>query len=113
MLLRFDLTLPSFDSFERDIRGRRRGDKEQNVAHQQAIRQRYRALALIIRAKLEAIESGVVDFQSEFLPQTVIPERDITVAEHLKESGLILRLAAAPGNEPQILAPAGRMEAVA
>lgn len=38
----------------------------------QARRQRWRALALIIKAKLEAVESGIVPFEGEFMHNLVI-----------------------------------------
>ena len=40
----------------------------------QAIRQRWRAALLVIKAKLEAIESGIVTFDDEFLANIVLPD---------------------------------------
>ena len=40
----------------------------------QACRQRWRALLLIIRAKLEAVESGITTLESEFLANIVLPD---------------------------------------
>jgi len=37
-------------------------------------RQRWRALALVIKAKLEAVESGIATVEEEFLPHIVTPE---------------------------------------
>jgi hypothetical protein len=36
-------------------------------------RQRWRALTLAIKAKLEAVESGITTFEEEFLPHIVMP----------------------------------------
>lgn len=36
-------------------------------------RQRWRALALVIKAKLEAVESGITTLEEEFLPHIVTP----------------------------------------
>jgi hypothetical protein len=36
-------------------------------------RQRWRALALVIKAKLEAVESGITTVEEEFLPHIVVP----------------------------------------
>jgi len=47
---------------------------EQIVAWEQACRQRWRALALIIKAKLEAGASGIVTFEQEFLAHTLLPD---------------------------------------
>ena len=37
-------------------------------------RQRWRALLLVIKAKLEAVESGITDFEEEFLAHVVLPD---------------------------------------
>ena len=42
-------------------------------AYEQAVRQRWRALALVIHAKLEAVDTRIVDFDSEFLAHLVLP----------------------------------------
>jgi hypothetical protein len=49
--------------------------------YEQAIRQMWRALVLIIKAKLEAIESGVTTFDQEFLASIMMPDGK-TVGEH-------------------------------
>jgi len=41
--------------------------------YDKAIRQAWRALLLIIKAKLEAVAAGVVSIESEFLAHTVLP----------------------------------------
>jgi hypothetical protein len=40
---------------------------------EQACRQRWRALALVIKAKLEAVESGISIFEDEFMANIVLP----------------------------------------
>jgi hypothetical protein len=40
---------------------------------EQACRQRWRALALAIKAKLEAVECNITDFESEFLAHICLP----------------------------------------
>lgn len=47
-------------------------------AVEQAERQRWRALFLVIKAKLEAVESQIATFEEEFLPHIVLPD-DTTV----------------------------------
>ncbi len=39
----------------------------------QEVRRRWRALLLVIKAKLEAVESGIAEFEVEFLPYIVLP----------------------------------------
>lgn len=50
------------------------------VEHPQQRRQRGRALLLVIKAKLESIESGVETFEEAFLANTVMPDGQ-TVAD--------------------------------
>lgn len=49
---------------------------------EQEIRQRWRALLLVIKAKLEAIESSISTFENEFLAHIVLPNNR-TVADVL------------------------------
>lgn len=51
-------------------------------AHQQAVRQRWRVLALIVKAKLEATETGIITFEEEFLSYIVLPDNS-TVGEYM------------------------------
>lgn len=41
---------------------------------EQAVRQRWRALALIVKAKLEAVEAGVTSFDDEFLAHMLLAD---------------------------------------
>jgi hypothetical protein len=47
----------------------------------QFIRTRWRCLLLSIKAKLETVENGISQFETEFLPYTVLPNGQ-TVADH-------------------------------
>ncbi len=49
---------------------------------EQACRQRWRALALVIKAKLEAIDSGISTFEEEFMAHIMLPD-GVTVGEKL------------------------------
>ena len=74
--IRFVVTLP--DQGERKFThtptGQRRAPAGAQKEWEQAVKQRWRALLLIIKAKLEAVESGIVEFESEFLSQIVLPD---------------------------------------
>jgi vacuolar-type H+-ATPase subunit F/Vma7 len=50
--------------------------------YEQLVRSRWRALALVIKAKLEAVASNITTFEVEFMPYTVMPDGK-TVAEHV------------------------------
>lgn len=54
--------------------GRDRTEKSQYDAWEQACRQRWRALLLVIKAKLEATECGISSFESEFMANIVLPD---------------------------------------
>ncbi len=60
----------------------RRNDQSAEKVFQQAVRQRWRAMMLIIKAKLEASESGITTFEEEFLAHIVLPDNR-TVAQFL------------------------------
>jgi hypothetical protein len=49
---------------------------------EQACRQRWRALALNLKAKLEAVECGIESFEVAFMPYVVMPDGK-TVADHV------------------------------
>ncbi len=51
-----------------------RSDAATSEAYEQAVRQRWRALLLIIKAKLEAVEAGIVTIESEFLAHILLPD---------------------------------------
>lgn len=74
--IRFILPLPDRDStdFTRTPTGRPRAATQARAEYEQAVRQRWRSLALVIKAKLEAVESGIVTFDAEFLAHIVLPD---------------------------------------
>lgn len=58
-----------------EIQKHRRWPKErQHAMWEKACRSRWRALALIVRAKLEAVEAGISTFEAEFLSNIVLPD---------------------------------------
>lgn len=73
--VRFDLPLPNrWDSrFSETPTGRVRTETASLAEWEQACRQRWRALNLAIKAKLEAVESGIATFENEFLAYVVLP----------------------------------------
>ena len=73
--VRFQLPMPSPDdrAFTRTDTGRARSATAAEALYEAAVRQVYRVFALVIKAKLEAVESGLVEFQAEFLAHLVLP----------------------------------------
>ena len=84
--VKFSLPLPQKDAkrftTKRHSSGREfpRAQAEAFKLWEQECRARWRALALVIKAKLEAVESGIDTFESEFLAHVMLPNGD-TVGE--------------------------------
>lgn len=73
--IKFVLTMPDRNDFLRTPgRNQRRTEKQVQEKYDQACRQRWRALALVIKAKLEAVESGITTFDDEFMAATMLPD---------------------------------------
>lgn len=74
--VRFILPMPDPQSRKfthTEGRGQLRAPAAREAAFEQAIRQKWRALALMVKAKLEAVDSGIVTFEQEFLPHIIMP----------------------------------------
>lgn len=76
----FDLPLPDQEDrkFTHGPRGRSstlhvRATDKAMALWEQACRQRWRALALVIKAKLEAVDSGITTLEKEFYANIVMP----------------------------------------
>lgn len=81
-MIRFELPMPRREDFLTDRRGRKRPDWTVDSAVAQESRRRWRALALVVKAKLEAVESKIADFEAEFLAYIVLPNQQ-TVGEFM------------------------------
>ncbi len=73
--IKFVLPMPdkADPSFAKTPTGKDRAQEAALKAWEQACRQRWRALALVIKAKLEAVESGITEFDDEFMAHIVLP----------------------------------------
>lgn len=81
--VKFVLTLPQKEEFRWTPTGRERTENSQYDAWEQACRQRWRALKLVIQAKLEAVECGISVFEDEFMANIVLPGGQ-TVGEFMR-----------------------------
>lgn len=81
------LRVPIPDRKDPEIRmtpgGKLRTENQIEEAWDQEMRRRWRAMALVVKAKLEAVESGIADFSDEFLAYTVLPSGRL-IGEELK-----------------------------
>jgi hypothetical protein len=98
----FRLPLPDRKRFTKDGRGTLRPADKIAQAWEQACRSSWRALALSVKAKLEAVEIGITTFEDEFLAHIVMPD-GMTVSQHVRpriasayESGQVVPLLPGP-----------------
>lgn len=83
--VKFTLPLPDRNSPEICLTPERRtvrSQEQQEKAYEQAVRQKWRALAACIKAKFAAIEAGISVFEREFFYDTVLPNGQ-TVGEYM------------------------------
>ncbi len=102
--IRFMLPLPGrtaaeFTEYKRGCYSYERTADAAGKLYEQSIRQRWRALALVIKAKLEAVESGITEFEDEFLAHIVLPNGQ-TMGEFAKPQ---IESAYATGEMPSLL----------
>ena len=81
---RLTLTLPEKKEFaQTPTHGWMRSPEARDREWEQACRQRWRALALVVKAKLEAIEAGIGSMEDEFLAYAILPSGQ-TVSQWLQ-----------------------------
>lgn len=71
--VRMRLELPPVSAFTSTETGRSRAGVAATNAREKAVRQRWRALALAVKAKLEVIDSGLATFEEEWFAYLVLP----------------------------------------
>jgi hypothetical protein len=84
-IIKFEIALPDpSDPKYKRIRTNYLQRTTQGIAKivEQETRTRWRALLLVIKAKLEAIESGIATFEDEFLAHVLLPNSE-TVAQYI------------------------------
>jgi len=74
--IRFRLAMPDRQAreFTETPTGRARSASAAEQEFDRATRQRWRALSLVIKAKLEAVEAGISTVEDEFLAQICLPD---------------------------------------
>lgn len=105
--IRFVLTLPDKQDpafWLTPGRGLERSSDAAYKEWEQACRQKWRALALVIKAKLEAVEAGISEFEDEFLAHVVLPDGS-TAGNWLRPQ---IAKAYDNGKMPQMLPELGR-----
>lgn len=105
--VRFELRMPDRNSDE-IVKFEKGGWKEASKAlqeqrYEQAVRQKWRALALAIKAKLEVVQSEISSFEGEFMAHIVLPTGQ-TVGQWLQPQ---LQGAYSNGRMPPLLTAGG------
>ena len=72
--VRFLLEMPEVEEFAMTPTGQRRTEEAQRRAYDQACRQRWRALLLLVTAKFEGVASGITTLDEEFMPYIYLPD---------------------------------------
>jgi hypothetical protein len=87
--IRFLLVLPdptekrfTTAHYKRRISPTIRTARQAQEACEAELRRRWRALALVIKAKLEAVSTGITTFENEFMAHIVLPDGK-TVGQHV------------------------------
>lgn len=109
--VRFLLPMPDRTSREfthTPAKNQPRSIAQAEAAYEQAVRQRWRALALVIKAKLEAVAAGITEFEDEFLAHIMLPDGS-TVGQFMRPQ---VAIAYERGDMPKLLpAPKGVADA--
>lgn len=99
--IRFILPLPNpkYEKFTHKDKWNKRTELQVQNLVEQTTRQKWRALTLAIKAKLESVNSGITTFENEFLAHVVLPNGK-TVGDTLKPQ---LEESYSSGKMPQLL----------
>lgn len=115
-LVRFHLVMPDKNSpeFRKTPGGRRgRSPEQAHAAWEQSTRQRWRALALVVKAKLEAVESGITSFEEEFLAHILLPNQQTVIQAALPMIEQAYKTGKMPRSlMPRALLPAPEVEVI-
>ena len=74
-MVKIDMPLPdrNAEEFTMDTRGWERAKGVSEKLYEKELKRRWRSLALVIKAKLEAVETGISTFEKEFLGFILLP----------------------------------------
>ncbi len=87
-IVRMQLIMPDPEAkeFWATPKGQTRKDSAAEAVWKQACKQKWRALALVVKSKLESMESGIETFDEAFFAHIVIPGKDargMTIGESM------------------------------
>lgn len=82
MSIQITAQFPDRSEFTKTETGRSRTESAVDTEYEQAIKQRWRALLLGIKAKLEFCESGISTIEKEFMANIILPDGR-NISDHL------------------------------
>lgn len=97
LYIRFVLPIPTkgdpkFKSKTIRVAGRQKlkhfTDAQAERLREQEVKSRWRALALVVKAKLEAVECGISTLENEFMAFIVLPGVDFTLGDWMTEHAM-------------------------
>lgn len=102
LAIKIALQMPPKDDpeFTQTPTGRERSEPQAYEAWEKATRQRWRALLLVIKAKLEAVDAGISTIEREFMPFVVCGPNGQTLGDVLLPQ---LKQLANSGRVPKLL----------
>lgn len=96
--IRFAVPLPKKEEFKATPTGRRRKQSRVEDTFEAETRRKWRALALLVKAKLVGVQDGIAAFEQEFMPYMVLPngrtvaEEALPMIEEVYSSGKMIPL---------------------
>lgn len=78
----FVVKMPKRSAFAKDHRGYIAPEWKVTQLHEQAIRERWRCLLMVLKGKFTAIDAEIEDFETAFLPHLLVPSGG-TVRDHV------------------------------
>lgn len=104
-MVRLKIEMPDKDSNEfkfTPAQKQRRSPAAQEKEWEQASRQKWRALALVVKAKLEAVESEITTFEEEFMAHILLPNGQTAGEYVLPQIEEAYELGTMPGMLPML-----------
>ena len=72
-IVKIVVEMPDYDNFSKTDTGRERVKSIQDAEYEKACRQRWRVLALLVKAKLESVDAGISTVEKEFFADLMLP----------------------------------------
>jgi hypothetical protein len=102
--VKFDLTYPHVSEFHY-TRTTTRTPHQQQAAREQRIRELWRSLVLVVKARLESVDSGIESFEAAFMPYIQLPDGKTAGEFLLPQIEMAYELGEMPSLLPAVSSP--------